>query len=293
MPLCFCRFSKKDGRVNIILLTYDNCSIISRRYTVGKGDEVKMSYTIETLHKGYLLFTITRNEKRNAINYAVMDGLSKAIKRAAESDIKALIITGEGERAFCSGGDLSVFHSLHTSEEVYPMLSKMANILYALLTLPIPTIALINGAAVGGGCELAAACDFRLARKNIQAGFVQGKQAITTGWGGASILAEKLLPANAMKLLMEADLQTAEQLKEAGFFNELFEGNPLESCDEFIEKMIKIDVDVLHAYKRVWIRKWEESNLRKRIEEEIQACSLLWESEQHQNYVQGFLSKQQ
>jgi len=173
----------------------------------------RLSYTIEKREKGYLLFTITRSKKRNAINYEVMRGLREAVNRAAESDIKALIITGEGSQAFCSGGDLSVFHLLHTKEEAYPMLSEMAGILYSLLNLSKPTIALLNGTAIGGGCELASACDFRLARKGIKAGFVQGKQAITTGWGGGSILAEKLPAANAMKLLMEGELETAEELK--------------------------------------------------------------------------------
>ena len=106
------------------------------------GGEVELSYTIEKRDMGYLLFTITRSEKRNAINYEVMDGLTEAISLANDPAIKALVITGEGDHAFCSGGDLSVFHQLHTKEEAYAMLSKMSKILYSLLTLTKPTIAL-------------------------------------------------------------------------------------------------------------------------------------------------------
>lgn len=220
-----------------------------------------------------------------------MEGLKEAVRIASESDIKALIITGEGSQAFCSGGDLSTFHLLHTKEEAYPMLSMMANILYTLLTLPIPTIALINGTAVGGGCELAAACDFRLARKGIKAGFVQGKQAITTGWGGGSILAEKLPAASAMKMLMEAELQTADELKNTGFIHTLFENDPLDACEAFIEKILIKDINVLQSYKKIWIRKWEATLLRERIEEEVKNCAWLWESDAHHEYVRSFINK--
>ncbi|ETI67966.1 enoyl-CoA hydratase [Neobacillus vireti LMG 21834] len=250
-----------------------------------------MSYTIEKREKGYLLFTITRSEKRNAINYEVMNGLEEAINEASEADSKALIITGEGDRAFCSGGDLSVFHLLHTKEEAYPMLSKMADILYSLLTLPIPTISLMNGSTVGGGCELAAACDFRLARNGIKAGFVQGKQAITTGWGGGTILAEKLPAANAMKMLMDAELHTAEELKAYGFIDALFEKDALMACEAYLEKILAKDLRVLESYKRIWIRKWEETKLRERIEEEVRNCASLWESDAHHDYVKSFIMK--
>jgi enoyl-CoA hydratase len=256
-----------------------------------RGHRKVLSYTIVKSKKGYLVFTISRSEKRNAINYEVMEGLAAAIKRAADPEIKALIITGAGEKAFCSGGDLSVFHALHTKEEAYPMLSKMADILFKLVTIPIPTIALLNGIAIGGGCELAAACDFRLARKGIKAGFVQGKQAITTGWGGGSILAEKMSFPGAMKLLMEAELQTAEQLKEAGFINALYESSPLQAGEEFMDKILGTDLNVLQSYKRIWIRKWEETKLRERIEEEVRNCSILWESDAHIQYVKKFISK--
>jgi len=264
------------------------CNLI---YTKGANEKMP-DYSIEKQEKGYLLFSITREDKRNAINYEVMEGLAESISMA-RTDSKVLIITGKGERAFCSGGDLSVFHSLRTKEEAHPMLSKMADILYSLVTLPIPTIALLNGTAIGGGCELAAACDFRLARKGIRAGFVQGKQAITTGWGGGSILAEKLSTAMAMKLLMEAELQTAEELKEAGFIDALFEDQPLSACVAFIEKIVSVDLLVLQSYKRIWIRKWEEAKLRLRMEEEVRNCSLLWERTEHHNHVKTFINKNQ
>ncbi|MCL6570699.1 MAG: enoyl-CoA hydratase/isomerase family protein [Bacillus sp. (in: Bacteria)] len=250
-----------------------------------------MSYTIEKQEKGYLLFTINRSEKRNAINYDVMQGLAEAIKRTEDADILALVITGTGDHAFCSGGDLSVFHLLHTKEDAYPMLAKMSTILYSLLTLPIPTIALINGIAIGGGCELAVACDYRLARKGIKAGFVQGKQMITTGWGGGTILAEKFPASTTMKLLMEAEMQTSEELKDVGFINAIYENNSLLACEAYLELMLSTDLRVLQSYKRMWIRKWEETKLRERIEEEVRNCSLLWESDAHHNYVKRFMSR--
>ncbi|MGJ7910572.1 enoyl-CoA hydratase/isomerase family protein [Neobacillus sp. LXY-1] len=250
-----------------------------------------MSYLIEKQKNGVLLFTIAREEKRNAINYEVMEGLSQAIKLAEESGAKALIITGEGNRAFCSGGDLSVFHSLHTKEEAYAMLSKMSKILYSLLVLPIPTVALLNGPAIGGGCELAIACDYRLAKKGVKVGFVQGKQAITTGWGGGTILSEKLPQPMAMKLLMEAEPKRVEDLEKIGYIDQTFEGDPNLASDVFLENILLKEVSVLQAYKKIWIRKWEAQNLLRRMEEEVKTCSVLWESDVHHEYVNKFMNK--
>lgn len=153
-----------------------------------------------------------------------MDGLETAIHMAGKKSVKALAITGEGDQAFCSGGDLSSFHNLKTESKAFGMLSRMAALLKKLLFLRKPTIAILNGTAVGGGCELAAACDYRIAKAGIKAGFIQGTLAITTGWGGGSIIMEKMLPANAMRMLMEAKLYTEEELKELGFIHSVFQG---------------------------------------------------------------------
>ncbi|MDP4085712.1 MAG: enoyl-CoA hydratase/isomerase family protein [Bacillota bacterium] len=252
-----------------------------------------MAFSIEKREPGILLFTIERNEKRNAINYDVMQGLEQLITQADNPDIKAVVITGSGEKAFCSGGDLAVFHLLETKEEAYFMLSKMSKILYNLLTLPKPTVALINGAAIGGGCEIAAACDFRIARKGIKAGFVQGKQAITTGWGGGTIIAEKFPAFKGMKLLMDAEIQPIEFLYSDGFIDCLFDCDPMEAGEKFLENILKRDSNVLESYKKIWIRKWTESKLNERIEEEVRNCAALWESDAHHAYINSFMNKNQ
>lgn len=248
-------------------------------------------FILEEASEGILLFTINRPEKRNAINYDVMDGLEHAIERMKESSFKALMITGAGEHAFCSGGDLSVFHELKTEEQAYSMLSRMSNILSKLLLLPKPTIAVMNGTALGGGCELAAACDFRFARRGTKAGFVQGKLAITTGWGGGTILCEKIVPANAMKLLLDAKLFETETLVELGFIDAVYEDSPMESCLGLLKDALSLEASVLEAYKSMLIRKWTLSEIQTRIHAEVRTCSKLWACDVHHEQVSKFLER--
>lgn len=248
------------------------------------------SYEIEQLN-GLVLFTIKREEKRNAINYEVMDGLKEAIHRAYEPHAKGLLITGEGDKAFCSGGDLSVFHDLKTEEEAFEMLYKMGSILYELLLVPKPTVALMNGVALGGGCELAAACDFRVARKGIKAGFIQANLAITTGWGGGSILLEKLPLIDGMKMLYEAKRFSTEELQKLGFVQYVYEGEPMEGFRTTMGHIFQLDGGVLQAYKEMMIRKWKESNLLEKMKQEIQRCAALWQREEHHKKVNQFLQR--
>ncbi|MBS4189112.1 enoyl-CoA hydratase/isomerase family protein [Bacillus sp. FJAT-49705] len=246
-------------------------------------------YIVEEFSNGILLFTINRPEKRNAVNYEIMDGLEHALNLANNKKVKVFAITGAGDLAFCSGGDLSAFHCLRTEDEAFEMLNRMSDLLVKLFYLQKPTVALLNGTAVGGGCELASACDFRIARKNVKAGFIQGTLAITTGWGGGTFVSEKLLPANAMKMLMEASLYDTKQLEDLGFVQMIADGDLLESSKHFLEKMLRLDVNVLKAYKMMFINKWEKAGLKERVKEEVRRCSELWEDEAHHKQVAKFL----
>ncbi|HHY74512.1 MAG TPA: enoyl-CoA hydratase/isomerase family protein [Bacillus bacterium] len=246
---------------------------------------------LERKRNGIVWLTINRPEKRNAIDFDVMDHFKTVIDEVRHNKKdKMLVITGAGHRAFCSGGDLSEFHNLHTRDEAYSMLSKMGEILYSLVTLPKPSVALLNGAAIGGGCEISSACDFRFASEKAKFGFVQGKLGITTGWGGASMLLEKLPHDKAMTLLMTAHRFTAQEGYELGFINKLLaDQNLKEQCEAWLEAYISQSTGVLEAYKRTAIRKWERTNLRERMFEEIEQCAILWESDEHHAAVKSFL----
>jgi enoyl-CoA hydratase len=249
-------------------------------------------FLVEKTGEGALIFTINREQKRNAINYEVMDGLKAAIDEAAEDPgIKVFIITAAGEKAFCSGGDLDTFHGLQTEEQAYSMLKRMGDILYQLATLPKMTVALINGSAVGGGCEIAAACDFRLARQGAKMGFIQGSLAITTGWGGGSLLMEKVSCTQALYLLGTAGLYTSERMYELGFVNHLLEKADIPAVLQFMEGFLTKDVNVLSSYKKAVREKWESGQLYERIDREIRKCAQLWEREEHHAAVEEFLSK--
>ncbi|MHC0037277.1 enoyl-CoA hydratase/isomerase family protein [Pseudoneobacillus sp. C159] len=250
-------------------------------------------YLIEEYNE-CLTFTINRPKYRNAINYEVMEGLDKFLHLGLHSNIKALIVTGAGEKAFCSGGDLSVFHQLISEDEAFQMLSKMSSILYRLLIFPKPTIAILNGSAVGGGCELASACDFRIGKKGMKAGFIQGKLAITTGWGGGSMLLEKLEASKALKLLMSANIFEDKQLLSFGFLDGLYDdGTPLENGVKFLEDMLTLEADVLTSYKNILIKKWEATNIKARMSDEVRNCAKLWETDVHHQKVASFLEKNQ
>ena len=242
---------------------------------------------------GVLTFTIDRPERRNAINDDVMEGFREVIDYVHTHDtVRFLVITGTGDRAFCSGGDLSEFHTLTTAEQASSMLSKMAELLYEWATLPVPTIALINGTAVGGGCEIATACDFRLVARHAKCGFIQGTLAITTGWGGGTYLFERgLRHDRALKMLIDAKPYDAQTLYDIGWAMRVFDGPKEEALEAFIEDMKKVHPSVHHAYKEIELRKWRERNVYGRVMEEIRLCAKLWESEEHEKAVERFLSK--
>lgn len=243
---------------------------------------------------GIATFTIARPERRNAVNTEVADGLELFLNQVENNEEVAFVVITGSEGTFCSGGDVSEYQALWTAEDAYPMLSRMANLLYRLATLPVPVIALVNGTAVGGGCEIATACDYRLVANHAKLGFIQGTLAITTGWGGATLLYEKMNQHDhLLKLLSGAKLHTANEMKHLEWATEIFEGPAEDALQHFLADMSKVHPSVHRAYKEIAIRKWKENSLHGRMLEEVQVCSTLWENEEHHKAVAKFLGKSQ
>jgi enoyl-CoA hydratase/carnithine racemase len=132
------------------------------------------------------IITIDRPHARNAISLETMDQLDKALDGAQGA--QALVIRGAGDRAFVSGGDLKELSALRTEPDASAMAFRMRSICDRIAGIPAPTIAALNGHALGGGAEVAVAADIRLAADDIKIGFNQVALAIMPAWGGAERL---------------------------------------------------------------------------------------------------------
>lgn len=247
-----------------------------------------MSYTID-LTDGIMTFTIDRPHIRNAVNNEVTAGLEELVVKAQQASVQMVVITASGKQAFCSGGDLSVFHALRTEEQSYSMLKRVSDVLYSIKTLPVPVVAVVNGVAVGGGCEIATACDYRLVWSHAKCGFIQGTLAITSGWGGGTYLLETLQHDQALKMLSEAKVYTATELKEFGWASAIVQDE--QDVEAFFSQMKKVHPDVHRAYKEIAIRKWQKTDLDERVEQEVRRCAVLWERDAHHEAVDRFLNK--
>ena len=150
------------------------------------------------LDGGLAVITIDRPHARNAISLEAMDQLEKALDGAEGA--AALVITGAGDRAFVSGGDLKELSALRTESEASGMAFRMRSICDRIAGFPAPTIAALNGHALGGGAEVAVATDIRLAADDIKIGFNQVALAIMPAWGGAERLTKLVGYSKALLL---------------------------------------------------------------------------------------------
>jgi 3-hydroxypropionyl-coenzyme A dehydratase len=169
---------------------------------------------------------INRPEALNAMNVDVISELSKAIDiLAADDSIKVVIITGTGERSFCAGADISYMVNIE------PMLAERyatsaQGMINKIERLEKPVIAAVNGFALGGGCELAMACDIRIASSNAKIGQPEVTIGIPPGWGGTQRLMRLVGPAKAKEMIFTGKMVTADEAHQIGLVNKVVNVGP-------------------------------------------------------------------
>jgi 3-hydroxypropionyl-coenzyme A dehydratase len=162
---------------------------------------------------------INRPEALNAMNVDVVSELSRTIDIiAADDSIKVVIITGAGERSFCAGADISYMVNIDPMQaERYA--TSAQSVINKIERLEKPVIAAVNGFALGGGCELAMACDIRIASNNAKIGQPEATIGITPGWGGTQRLMRLVGPAKAKEMIFTGKMITADQAAQIGLVN--------------------------------------------------------------------------
>ncbi|GAA2401993.1 enoyl-CoA hydratase/isomerase family protein [Actinomadura vinacea] len=171
------------------------------------------------LEQGLAVITINRPRARNAIAPATMDRLEEALDAAAGA--LALVITGAGDRAFVSGGDLKELAAIRTEDEAMAMALRMRGICDRLAAFPAPVVAALNGHALGGGAEVAVAADIRVAAAGIRIGFNQTALAIMPAWGGAERLAALVGRGRALMLAGAGTLLDAAEAQRVGLVDQV------------------------------------------------------------------------
>jgi enoyl-CoA hydratase/carnithine racemase len=167
------------------------------------------------------ILTIDRPKARNAIGLTTMPRLKTAIEAVGRSDATVLAIRGGGDRVFVSGGDLKELGTLRTIGAARDMAMSMRGVLDVLAALAIPVVGLLNGDAYGGGCEVAMACDFRIARADVSLAFNQIALGIMPAWGGIERLTSIVGRARAMYLLSTGRAFTASEAYGFGLVEEV------------------------------------------------------------------------
>ena len=178
--------------------------------------------------------TVNRPKALNALNSEVLNDLNTLLDEiAADPEIRVLVLTGSGEKAFVAGADIGEMSTL-TKAEGEAFGKKGNDVFRKLETLPIPAIAAVNGYALGGGCELAMACDIRLCSDTAVFGQPETGLGITPGFGGTQRLARLVGPGMAKQLIYSARNIKADEALRIGLVNAVY---PLEELRPAAEKL--------------------------------------------------------
>ncbi len=164
--------------------------------------------------------TINRPEKLNALSKATITDLSEAIKLLNKNeDVRVIILTGSGEKAFVAGADISEFANYTVVEGAQLAAEGQESLFDYIENLKKPVIAAINGFALGGGLELAMACHFRVASVNAKMGLPEVSLGLIPGYGGTQRLPQLIGKGRAMEMIMTAAMISAEEAKQYGLVN--------------------------------------------------------------------------
>ncbi len=172
-----------------------------------------------TLENGICIITINRPEKLNALNAAVLSDLDNALNEIQSNpEIKTVIITGAGPKAFVAGADITEFNGLN-KEEAMALAKRGQDVFFKIENSKKPIVAAVNGFALGGGCELAMACHFRLCSENAKFGQPEVNLGLIPGYGGTQRLTQLIGKGKSMELQMTAHLIDANEAFQLGLVN--------------------------------------------------------------------------
>jgi enoyl-CoA hydratase/3-hydroxyacyl-CoA dehydrogenase len=238
-----------------------------------------------------LWITLNRPHRLNTLNEVLIEELADVLETAEEdSSLKCLVVTGEGDRAFSAGADLTVFPKVtpvkaeefsRAGQKVFGKIEEMSK----------PVIAAINGFALGGGLELALACDFRVAAEHAELGSPEINLGLIPGWGGTQRLVRNLGLAKAKELVMLGNRLNADEALKIGLVNKVVHYDKLRDEVRELAKNLSEGPPVALKYAKQALNFGAQVPLDVGLRLESSLMGLLFSTEDIKEGVEAFMSR--
>ena len=250
-----------------------------------------MSY-VTSLQEGSLLTLIlNRPESLNALNAQVLDDLSAVLDAVDLDTVRCLIFTGAGEKAFAAGADIAAMADM-TPEEAAAFSRRGNEVFRRIETFPLPTIAAVNGYALGGGCELAMACDVRLCSETAVFGQPEVTLGITPGFGGTQRLMRLVGMGKAKELIFSARNVKAAEALEIGLVNAVHPPEELLPAAKKLGARIAKNAPIAVRACKAAMNEGIDLPMDESVDAEIREFSGCFETEDQKRGMAAFLTKQ-
>ncbi len=236
------------------------------------------------------LVTINRPDKLNALNIKTREELANALDELrADAEIRVVVLTGAGEKAFVAGADINEFAGRTAVQQRAVM--KARNIFVTAEDFPKPLIAMINGFCLGGGCELALSCDIRIASEKARFGQPEINLGIIPGGGGTQRLTRLVGEGKAMQMILSGEMIDAQEAFRLGLVNEVHPVADLETRTMELANKIAEKSPVALAMAKTAVKAAARTTLREGLDQEIDLFALCFSSEDKEEGVRAFLEK--
>lgn len=249
-----------------------------------------MSFVKYEVKEQYAIITIDREKALNALNSQVIDDLNDVLNGVDLDVIRALIITGAGEKSFVAGADIGEMSSLTKAEA--EKFGKKGNAVFRRIeTFPIPVIAAVNGFALGGGCELSMCCDIRIAAENAKFGQPEVGLGITPGFGGTQRLTRLISVGKAKEMLYTCAQINAEEAKAIGLVNAVYPiAELMPAAEKMAQKIARNAPIAVRATKKA-ANDGLQTDMDSAIDLESKLFGSCFESNDQKNGMTAFLEK--
>ena len=253
-----------------------------------------MSQSFETLlverRERVAIITINRPDKRNALNIKTREeGAALLDELRDDNDVRVVVFTGAGDKAFIAGADIAEFAGRTATMQRDVMTGR--SLFTAIDSFPKPVIAMINGYCLGGGCELALACDIRVASENASFGQPEINLGIIPGGGGTQRLTRLVGEGKAMELILTGEIIDARTAFSIGLVNHVVPQDQLETKTMEIANRIADKGPVALRYGKEAVKLASRSNLDEGLRREVDLFALCFSTEDKDEGVQAFLEK--